>query len=35
VRRSFDAAGIPVRLSIFVLPGDRHEIEYEHTEDPS
>jgi GntR family transcriptional regulator len=32
VRRSFDAAGIPVRLSLFVLPGDRHEIEYEHEE---
>lgn len=32
VRRSFDSDGIPVRLSLFVLPGDRHEIEYEHPE---
>lgn len=32
VRRSFDADGIPVRLSLFVLPGDRHLIEYEHEE---
>jgi len=32
VRRSFDPAGIPVRLTLFVLPGDRHEIEYEHAE---
>jgi GntR family transcriptional regulator len=30
-RRSFDASGVPVRLSLFVLPGDRHVIEYEHT----
>lgn len=29
VRRSFDADGIPVRLTLIVLPGDRHEIEYE------
>jgi DNA-binding GntR family transcriptional regulator len=32
-RRSFDADGIPVRLSLFILPGDRHYIEYEHTEE--
>lgn len=32
VRRSFDADDIPVRLSNFVLPGDRHQIEYEHQE---
>jgi GntR family transcriptional regulator len=31
-RRSFDNDGVPVRLSLFILPGDRHEIEYEHTE---
>lgn len=29
VRRSFDADAIPVRLTMIVLPGDRHEIEYE------
>lgn len=29
-RRSFDRDGVPVRLSLFVLPGDRHVIEYEH-----
>jgi GntR family transcriptional regulator len=28
-RRSWDADGIPLRLTIFVLPQDRHEIEYE------
>lgn len=27
-RRSFDATGEPVRLSLFILPGDRHQIEY-------
>lgn len=30
VRRSFDASAVPVRLTLFVLPGDRHEITYEH-----
>lgn len=29
VRRSFDTDGIPVRLTLIVLPSDRHEIEYE------
>lgn len=28
-RRSYDVNGIPVRLTIFVLPQDRNEIEYE------
>lgn len=32
-RRSFDEAGTPVRLTRFVHPGDRHEIEYEHREE--
>jgi GntR family transcriptional regulator len=27
-RRSYDADGVPVRLTIFILPQDRHEIEY-------
>lgn len=31
-RRSFDAAEIPVRLTRFVHPGDRHEVEYEYRE---
>lgn len=31
-RRSFDALGAPVRLSLFILPGDRHIIEYDHPE---
>lgn len=31
-RRSFDREGVPVRLSLFVLPGDRHEVEYDHWE---
>lgn len=31
-RRSFDEDGVPVRLSLFVLPGDRHTIEYDHPE---
>ncbi len=31
-RRSFDPEGTPVRLTLFILPGDRHEIEYEHRE---
>lgn len=34
VRRSYDRDGIPVRLTLFVLPGDRHVIEYEHQEEP-
>lgn len=34
VRRSFDADGVPVRLTRFVLPGDRHVIEYAHKECP-
>jgi GntR family transcriptional regulator len=29
VRRSYDAAGTPVRLTLIILPADRHEIEYE------
>lgn len=32
VRRSFDADNIPIRLTLIVLPGDRHEIEYENKE---
>lgn len=28
-RRSYDEEGIPLRLTIFILPQDRHEIEYE------
>ncbi|HEX7741491.1 MAG TPA: GntR family transcriptional regulator [Sphingobium sp.] len=28
IRRSYDADGVPLRLTIFVLPQDRHEIEY-------
>lgn len=28
VRRSFDRDDVPVRLTLIVLPGDRHEIEY-------
>jgi GntR family transcriptional regulator len=32
VRRSFDKDDVPVRLTLFTLPGDRHEIQYEHEE---
>jgi GntR family transcriptional regulator len=29
-RRSFDPAGVPVRVTLFILPGDRLELEYRH-----
>jgi GntR family transcriptional regulator len=29
IRRSYDADGVPLRLTVFILPQDRHEIEYE------
>jgi GntR family transcriptional regulator len=32
VRISYDADDIPLRLSLFVLPGDKHIVEYIHTQ---